>query len=185
MAGETQQVREGGGIAVPVVGQRRGRRNADHVAECERRHDRVVEGSDDGDEVRDEVERHRKDPACASCHARIDGLGFALENFDVIGRWRMRDDGGEIDAAGKLAGGETFSGPQGLKNLLLSHSEEFVRGTVERLLTYALGRELEPRDQPSVRDIMRSTAGNRHRFSDLVLAIVKSVPFEMRQTQGQ
>jgi hypothetical protein len=126
---------------------------------------------------------HRKNAACASCHARIDGLGFALENFDVIGRWRSRDEGGDINASGTLANGASFSGPQGLKSLLVNDPEPFVRGTVEKLLIYALGRELDPRDQPAVREIMRSTEANRYRFQDLILAIVRSVPFQMRETQ--
>jgi len=134
--------------------------------------------------TREKVERHRNNPACAGCHARIDALGFALENFDVIGRWRNRDDGGDIDPSGKLPNGMSFSGPGGLKKLLLEDSDEFVRGTVEKLMTYALGRELDARDQPSVREIMRSTEMNRHRFWDLIAAIVRSVPFQMRQTQG-
>jgi Protein of unknown function (DUF1588)/Protein of unknown function (DUF1592)/Protein of unknown function (DUF1585) len=133
--------------------------------------------------TREKVERHRASPACAGCHARIDGLGFALENFDVIGRWRTRDEGGDIDPSGKLANGVSFSGPRGLKNLLLEDSEPFVRGTVEKLMTYALGRELDARDQPTLREIMRSTEENRYRFQDLIVAIVKSVPFSMRQTQ--
>jgi hypothetical protein len=132
--------------------------------------------------TREKVERHRNNPACAGCHARIDGLGFALENFDVIGRWRIRDEGGDINPSGKLANGAEFSGPQGLKNLLIEDSEQFVRGTVEKLLTYALGRELDARDQPTVREIMRTTQANRYRFWDIIAAIVKSVPFEMRQT---
>jgi len=133
--------------------------------------------------TREQVERHRNNAACASCHARIDGLGFALENFDVIGRWRTRDEGGEIDPSGNLPNGQTFSGPQGLKKLLLSRSDQFARATVERLLTYGLGRELDARDQPSVRQILRSTEANRYRFSDLIAAIVKSVPFQMRERQ--
>jgi len=133
--------------------------------------------------TREKVERHRSNPACASCHSRIDGLGFALENFDVIGRWRTRDEGGEINPAGKLAGGASFSGPQGLKSMLVDDPEPFVRGTVEKLLTYALGRELDARDQPTVREIMRNTAANRYRFWDLISAVVKSVPFQMRQMQ--
>jgi len=133
--------------------------------------------------TREKVERHRSNPACASCHSRIDGLGFALENFDVIGRWRTRDEGGEINPAGKLASGVTFSGPQGLKQMLVDDPEPFVRGSVEKLLTYALGRELDARDQPTVRRIMRSTEANRYRFWDLILATVRSVPFQMRQAQ--
>jgi len=135
--------------------------------------------------TREKTERHRSNPACAGCHARIDGLGFALENFDVIGRWRTRDEGGgEINPDGKLANGASFSGPQGLKNLLLEDSEPFVRGTVEKLLTYALGRELDARDQPTVREIMRNAEANGYRFQDLIAATVKSVPFRMRQMQS-
>jgi hypothetical protein len=133
--------------------------------------------------TREQVERHRNNPACASCHSRIDPLGFALENFDVIGRWRSKDDGGAIDASGALPSGETFAGPQGLKTLLLNHPDEFARGAVERLMTYSLGRELDARDQPAVREILRHAQPNRYRFADLVVAVVNSVPFQMRQTQ--
>ena len=132
--------------------------------------------------MREQVERHRADPACASCHARIDPLGFALENFDVIGRWRTQDEGASIDPSGSLPNGATFSGPRGLRNLLLNRPERFVGATVERLMTYALGRELGARDQPTVRQIVRSTEAGRYRFSDLIIAIVRSVPFQMRQT---
>jgi hypothetical protein len=132
--------------------------------------------------TRQQVERHRKDPVCASCHARIDPLGFALENFDGIGKWRTRDDeGGEIDASAKLPNGASFAGPQGLKQYLLSHPEQFVSATVARLLTYALGRELDARDRPTIREIMRDTEAGGYRFADLVTAIVNSVPFQMRQ----
>jgi hypothetical protein len=132
--------------------------------------------------TREKVERHRNNPVCASCHSRIDPLGFALENFDVIGRWRARDEGGDIDPSGKLPGGASFSGPGGLKKYLLDPPDPFVRGTVEKLMTYALGRELDARDQPAVREIMRSTEANRYRFWDLIAGIVKSTPFRMRQT---
>jgi hypothetical protein len=135
--------------------------------------------------TRQQVERHRSNPTCASCHSRMDPLGFALEGFDVIGRLRTRDEGGEIDASGKLPAGQTFAGPQGLKQLLLSHPDEFVNATLARLLTYALGRELDVRDQPEIRRIMRETVAGRYRFGDLVTAIVRSVPFQMRQTSDQ
>jgi hypothetical protein len=133
--------------------------------------------------AREQVERHRANPSCASCHDRIDPLGFALENYDVIGRWRSRDDGGPINASGKLVSGLEFSGPQGLKNMLLGRSGEFVQATIDRLMTYALGRELDARDQPTIREIMRQTEAEGYRFHDVILAIVKSVPFEMRQKQ--
>jgi hypothetical protein len=135
--------------------------------------------------TRQQVERHRNNPTCASCHSRMDPLGFALESFDVMGRSRTRDEGGEIDASGKLPTGQTFTGPQGLKQLLLSHPDEFVNATLGRLLTYALGRELDVRDQPEIRRIMRQTQAGGYRFGDLVNAIAGSVPFQMRQTSDQ
>ena len=133
--------------------------------------------------AREQVERHRANPACASCHDRIDPLGFALENYDAIGRWRTEDQGGTINASGKLPGAVEFSGPEGLKKMLLNRSGEFVHATLERLMTYALGRELEARDQPAIRDIMRQTEAAGHRFHDVILSTVKSVPFQMRQKQ--
>jgi hypothetical protein len=131
--------------------------------------------------TREQVERHRADSGCASCHDRIDPLGFALENFDVIGRWRTEDEGGSIDSSATLSSGETFSGPSGLREFLLSNPDRFVGATVERLMTYALGRELDARDQPAVRKILRDTAAGGYRFVDVISAIVKSVPFQMRQ----
>ena len=133
--------------------------------------------------AREQVERHRANPSCASCHDRIDPLGFALENFDAIGRWRSQDEGGPINATTKMPGGTEISGPQGLKKMLLNRSDEFIHATLERLMTYALGRELEPRDQPTIRDIMSQTEADGYRFHDLILATVKSVPFQMRQKQ--
>ena len=135
--------------------------------------------------TRQQVERHRNNPVCASCHSRMDPLGFSLENFDVIGRWRTRDDGGKIDASGKLVDGQTFSGPQGLKQILLSRQDQFVSATVARLLTYALGRELNARDQPTIRQVMHDTEAGGYRFEDLIVAIVNSVPFRMKQTQDE
>jgi mono/diheme cytochrome c family protein len=133
--------------------------------------------------TRQQVERHRANAVCASCHSRMDPLGFALENFDVVGKWRTHDEGGEIDATGKMTSGESFTGPQGLKSFLLSHADEFVDATLTRLMTYALGRELDTRDQPTIREIMRETKPGGYRFTDLIRAIVKSVPFQMKQTQ--
>ncbi len=130
--------------------------------------------------AREQVERHRANPACASCHDRIDPLGFALENYDAIGRWRKVDEGGPINAKSKLSNGTELDGPPGLKAMLLNRSDEFVHATLERLLTYALGRELDPRDQPTIRDIMRQTEAHGHRFHDLILATVKSAPFQNR-----
>jgi hypothetical protein len=143
------------------------------------------ENADNGRKLttRQQVERHRSNAVCASCHARMDPLGFALENFDVIGRWRTRDEGGEIDPSGALPGGKAFAGPQGLKDLLLSRPDAFVKATISRLMTYALGRELDFLDQPAIRQIMRETEAKGYRFADLIGGVVKSVPFQMRQTQ--
>ena len=129
------------------------------------------------------VERHRANPACSSCHVRMDPLGFALENFDVIGRWRTSDEGGPIDASSTLPNGDSLHGPAGLRAAILSHADDFVGGTVERLMTFALGRQLDGRDQPAIRRILRETAPGRYRFSDLILGVVNSVPFRMRQEQ--
>ena len=133
--------------------------------------------------AREQVERHRANPACASCHDRIDPLGFALENYDVIGRWRARDEGGAIDASAKLIDGVQFTGAQGLKAVLLGRSSQVVQAALERLMTYALGRELDVRDQPAVREIMRRTQSDGYCFHDLILSIVDSPPFTMRQNQ--
>ena len=134
--------------------------------------------------TREQVERHRADPGCASCHARIDPLGFALESFDVMGRWRTEDEGGPIDTRVSLPGGDVLDGFQGLKEYLLGNSELFADATVERLLTYALGRELDARDRPAVRRILRQTETDGYRFADLLVAIAESVPFRMRQASG-
>jgi hypothetical protein len=135
--------------------------------------------------IRQQVERHRKNAVCASCHARMDPLGFALENFDAIGRWRTRDDGGEIDSSAKLPNGASFAGQQGLKQYLLSRPEQFASATIARLLTYALGRELDARDQPAIRQILSETQAREYRFQDVIAAIVNSIPFQMRQAQAK
>jgi Protein of unknown function (DUF1592)/Protein of unknown function (DUF1588)/Protein of unknown function (DUF1585)/Protein of unknown function (DUF1587)/Protein of unknown function (DUF1595) len=132
--------------------------------------------------TRQQIERHRSNAACASCHARMDPFGFALESFDVIGRSRTHDQGGEIDPSGQLPNGDSFSGPQGLRQYLLSHPDRFVNGVASRLLTYALGRELDVRDQPTVREIIREVRPGGYRTQDLIVAIVNSAPFRMRQT---
>jgi hypothetical protein len=133
--------------------------------------------------AREQVERHRANPACAGCHDRIDPLGFALENFDVDGSWRDKDEGGPIDPSAKLAGGVEFRGPRGLRSMLLGRSEEFAQAVTERLMTYALGRELDARDQPAVRGVLRRTEAGEYRFQDLIAAVADSVPFKMRQKQ--
>jgi hypothetical protein len=133
--------------------------------------------------LREQMDRHRADATCASCHARMDPIGFALENYDGIGRWRDEEAGQKIDASGELPGGVSFVGPAGLKKLLLSeHRDEFLTTVAEKLMIYALGRGLEPYDQPALRSVLREAARENYRFSALVNAVIKSVPFQMRRT---
>ncbi len=131
--------------------------------------------------LRETFAKHRANPACASCHARLDPLGFSLENFDAAGKYRTQEGDGPIDASGNLPDGTAIDGVKGLKALLLSRKDEFVEGFASNLLTYALGRGLESYDQPVVRDIRRQAAANGYKFSSIVLAIANSVPFEMRR----
>ena len=132
--------------------------------------------------VRERLEQHRKNPVCASCHARIDPLGFALENFDAIGRWRTEDgeSGTHIDASGVLPDGTQFSGPAEFRTALLSKKTEFVTNLTEKLLTYALGRGTEYYDAPVVRGIVRSASAADYQWSSIILGIVQSKPFQMR-----
>jgi hypothetical protein len=131
--------------------------------------------------LRETFEKHRANVACASCHSRLDPLGFSLENFDAGGKYRSKEGDEAIDASGNLPDGTVINGVAGLKKILLARKDEFVEGLADRLLTYALGRGLEYYDQPVVRDIRRQAEKNDYRFSSLVLAIVNSVPFEMRR----
>jgi mono/diheme cytochrome c family protein len=130
--------------------------------------------------VRERLEAHRKNPVCASCHARMDPLGFALENFDAIGRWRDEDESGKsVDASGVMPDGTSFRGPAEFRKVLLSRQGEFVSAVIEKLLTYAIGRGLEAYDMPAVRAISRRAAPD-YTWSSIVTAIVESVPFTMR-----
>jgi hypothetical protein len=132
--------------------------------------------------VRERLEQHRASPTCASCHARMDPLGFALENFDPIGQWRDADNGAPIDAASVLPDGSKVDGPVAFRQALLARREEFATNFTEKLMTYALGRGLEFYDAPAVRRIVKDAAAHDYRWSDIVLGIVKSVPFRMRRT---
>src|SRR5690606_1662627 len=106
--------------------------------------------------LRERMEQHRTNPICASCHQRMDPLGFALENYDGIGRWREKEGGSKVDASGKLPGGETFNGPDELRKLLVARKDQFVECLAEKLLTYALGRGLEYYDQCAVDKIVKN-----------------------------
>jgi hypothetical protein len=134
--------------------------------------------------VRERLEQHRQNPACASCHVRMDPLGFALENFDAIGKWRDAEDGVPIDASAGLPDGTKFEGVTGLRNLLLGRREQFAATVTEKLLTYALGREVEYFDMPAVRKIVRESAASDYHWSAIILGIVKSVPFQMSITKS-
>jgi hypothetical protein len=131
--------------------------------------------------VREQLELHRKNPGCASCHKIIDPPGFALENFNSVGQWRDTDaDGKPIDAAGVLADGTKVDGPVALREAILSRPEAFVTTLAERMLTYALGRGIDPPDMPVVRRIVRKAAQNDYRFQSIITGIVESAPFQMR-----
>jgi len=128
--------------------------------------------------MREAMEAHRANPVCAACHARMDPIGFALENFDGIGAWRDRDGGGVIDVSGKLPDGTPFSGPDGLRDLLLTrYRDQFISAFLEKLMTYALGRGTEYYDQPTMRTILRNAAGQNYSIPSLIRGIVTSDAF--------
>src|SRR3989441_13150084 len=130
--------------------------------------------------MRGRMLEHRANVVCANCHRLMDPIGLSLENFDAVGKWRTSDGGAPIDAHDTLYNGAKVDGPVSLRNVILSHPDQFVRTMTEMLLTYALGRGLEDYDMPVVRSIARDAAGKNYKFSSLVLGIVKSVPFQMR-----
>ncbi len=134
--------------------------------------------------TRELMEQHSRNPACSSCHRLMDPLGFALENFDAIGRWRDRDHGDvSIDTQATLPDGTTIQGPADLRSLILSRRQEFVETLTGKLLTYAVGRGIEPYDMPAIREIMREAAPSNYRWSALILGIVKSRPFRMKRSR--
>jgi hypothetical protein len=125
--------------------------------------------------------RHRANPECASCHAQMDPIGFAFEQFDAIGRYRETEGGLPIETVSELPDGRVVDGVEGVKRLLLDDPERFVSAVTEKLLMYALGRNIQYYDRPAVRAIVRDAAGNDYRFEALVQGIVRSVPFRMRR----
>jgi len=133
--------------------------------------------------MRERMAEHRANPACAGCHKLMDPVGFALENYDAVGRWRTTENGAPVDSAGGLPDGSSFQGAAGLRKALLSRPEIFVTTTTEKLMTYGLGRGVEDFDAPAVRRIVRDAQKDDYRFSELVLGIVRSVPFQMRSSQ--
>ena len=137
--------------------------------------------------VRERMENHRKNPVCAACHARIDPLGFAMENFDAVGKWRDRDRvaGVPIDPSGQLPDGSEFAGPVEFRQLMVENNQDaFVSTVTHKLFTYALGRGVEYFDMPAVRKVVREAAPTDYRWSSIVMGIVESVPFQMRRGQS-
>ena len=130
--------------------------------------------------LRERLEMHRTNPVCASCHKIMDPLGFALENFDLIGKWREMDGAVPINASGTLVDGTPVSGPADVRKAILDRSDSFITAATEKLLMYALGRAVGYYDMPTVRSIVREAGKNEHRFSSLVLGVVKSAPFQMK-----
>jgi mono/diheme cytochrome c family protein len=134
--------------------------------------------------LRQRMETHRSKPLCAACHQRMDPLGFALENYDAVGAWRTHDGKFPIDARGTLPNGQSFNGSKELRQVLKSRAGEFRKCLVDKMLTYALGRGLESYDRCAVQDICRAVESHQDRFSSLVVAIVKSDPFQFRKGRG-
>jgi hypothetical protein len=134
--------------------------------------------------LREQMEQHRKDPSCASCHARMDALGFGYENFDAIGRWRTHDGKHKIDPSGILPDGSKFSGPTELRTVLLAKKDQFVKCLSDKMLTYALGRGTERSDRCFIEQIVKNLAKADYKFSVLVTEIVKSDPFQKRRAKG-
>ena len=148
--------------------------------------------------VREQMQQHRQSPACAGCHSVMDPLGFSLENFDALGRWRAIDatgaleeppagsppPGTPIDASGTLPDGTDFSGAAGLRGLLLERRDAFIGTLAERLLMYALGRPVEYYDMPTVRQVLKEAAEQDYRWSTLIGAIARSAPFQTRRPQS-
>ena len=132
--------------------------------------------------VRERLAEHRKNPTCAGCHRLTDPVGFALENYDAVGRWRTLDAGETIDPSGTLFDGTAFTGVPGLQQAILTHSDLFVTNLSEKLLTFAIGRGVEYYDGPAMRKIVRDARGEDYRFSSIVMGIVNSMPFRMRKS---
>ena len=145
----------------------------------------ALETSSDGKQLtmRDAMAMHRENPACRVCHAAMDPIGFSLENYDAVGKWRNVFADQPIDASGLLPDGNTFDGPDGLRDLLLSRPDDFVGTITEKLMRFALGRSLEYYDMPAIRKIVRDAAESDYRWSAIILGVVESVPFQMRRSE--
>lgn len=134
-----------------------------------------------GETLRKRLEIHRTNPACANCHLQMDAIGLALENYDLVGRWRLNDGGKPIDTAGVLPDGSKFSGPGELKKILLKKKTQFTRTLTDRLLTYALGRGIERSDKCNLDSMTKSVENSSYKFSAIVEAVITSSPFRERR----
>jgi len=145
----------------------------------------ALETSSDGKilTMREAMVMHRENPACRVCHAAMDPIGFSLENYDVVGKWRREFAGQPIDASGLLPDGNTFDGPDGLQGLLLERPDDLVGTITEKLMRFALGRSLEYYDMPEVRAVVRAASEGDYRWSSIILGVVESTPFQMRRTE--
>jgi hypothetical protein len=130
--------------------------------------------------IRERLESHRANPACASCHQIMDPLGFAMENFDAVGAWRTLEAGRPVDSRGSFTDGRAIDGAAELREALLDDPTIFVDTVTQKLLTYALGRGLQYYDMPVVRHLLEEARGDHYKFSDIVIGIVESAPFKMR-----
>ena len=135
--------------------------------------------------IRARLEQHRQNPVCATCHAPMDPLGFALENFDGIGMWRATEEGTAIDTSGVMPNGTWFEGPAGLRHVLSSQPEQFAGTVAEKLLAFSLGRALEYYDRPAVRKIVRASAPGGYKWSSIILGVVNSTPFRMKASEAE
>jgi hypothetical protein len=132
--------------------------------------------------VREQMEMHRSNPVCASCHTKMDPFGFSLENYNAIGAWRASDAGKFLDVSAVLPDGTKFDGPKGLQDVLLTRKDQFVEAFTERLMTYALSRGIEAYDMPAVRAVRYAAVKDDYRMQAIIMGIVQSVPFVMRRT---
>jgi hypothetical protein len=135
----------------------------------------------EAENLRKRLEIHRSNPACASCHAQMDAIGLAMENYDAIGKWRTDDAGKPMDVSGTLPDGNKFTGPKELKRVLLGKKSQFTKAMTERLLTYALGRGVERTDRCNLDAMAKSVAAKNHKFSAMVEAVITSKPFRERR----
>jgi hypothetical protein len=145
----------------------------------------LKESSEDGKphSLRERMEQHRKDPVCAGCHKVMDPIGFAMENFDATGHWRTTEDGANIDPSGTMFNGAALNGVASLRQAILSRPETFVGVMTEKMMTYALGRGVAYRDMPAVRKVVQDAKPGDFKFSSVVLGVVKSAPFQMKEAK--